>query len=83
MNEDLSAQITKAVKEAFAADVEGGRYVDISRVPLLCQAVIGLEKKLDKLVTKEEFWPVKTLVFSFVGLTLLAVFGALVALVVK
>lgn len=82
MNDEIAASIKQAVKEAFAAGVEGGRYVDISRVPLLCQAVIGIDKKLDDMVTQDQFWPVKTLVYSFVGIVLAAVIVAIVALVI-
>jgi len=44
-------------------------------------------KKLDnfdmKFVSKTEFWPVKTIVYSLVGTILLAVVGAIVALILK
>lgn len=40
--------------------------------------------KLDNhYVTKEEFWAVKTLVYGFAGLVLMAAVGALINLVVK
>lgn len=83
MTEEIIQQIVrKAMKESFAIEVEGGRYVDISRVPLLCQAVIGIDKKLDQMVTQDQFWPVKTLVYGFVGIVLTAVVVALVGLVI-
>ncbi len=81
--DELSEKIQKAVEKAFAAKVEGGRYVDISRVPLLCQAVIGIDKKLDDMVTQDQFWPVKTLVYGLVGIILTAVIVAVIALVIK
>lgn len=46
-----------------------------------------LMEKMDKehanLVTKDQFWPVKTLVYSGTGVILLAVLGAMVALVIN
>lgn len=78
----LEQMIENAVKKAFASNVEGGRYVDISRVPLLCQAVIGIDKKLDDMVTQDQFWPVKTIVYGLVAIILTAVIVAVVALVV-
>jgi hypothetical protein len=80
---DIEAQIEAAVKRAFTTNVEGGRYVDISRVPLLCQAVIGIDKKLDDMVTQDQFWPVKTLVYGLVGIILTAVVVAILALTLR
>jgi hypothetical protein len=82
MDDAIIKQIQVAVKEAFSENVSGGRYVDITRVPLLCQAVIGIDKKLDEMVTQDQFWPVKTLVYGLVGIMLTAVVVAVVALVV-
>jgi len=43
-----------------------------------------LKKQLEeKYVTKEEFQPVKLIAFGLVGVSTLAVLGALVALVIK
>lgn len=42
-----------------------------------------LEKELNNTVTRIEFAPVKSLVYGAVGVILLVVMGALVALVVK
>lgn len=80
---DIEARIEAAVQRAFATNVEGGRYVDISRVPLLCQAVIGIDKKLDDMVTQDQFWPVKTLVYGLVGIMLTAVVVAILALILR
>lgn len=46
--------------------------------------VTDINSKLDKsYVTKEEFAPVKTLVYGMVGLVLTAVAGALITLVLR
>lgn len=72
--------VTSAIRDAMSP--EKGRYIDVSRVPLICQSLIGLDKKMDEMVTQDQFWPVKTLVYGFVGLVLIAVVGALIAIVV-
>ena len=47
-------------------------------------AIEELESKLEnKYVTQAEFWPVRTIVYSGAGLILIAVFGGLIALVVR
>jgi hypothetical protein len=90
MDSNTSDAITKAVQQAFS--VEGGdrRYIDITRIPLICQSIVNIEQNLVKIdtkldssfVTKNEFLPVKTLVFGFVGLILIAVVTAIVGLVI-
>lgn len=59
----------------------------IERQETLQQTVEHIRKTLDNLdkryVKREEFWPVRTLVYGFVAVILLAVAGALVALVVR
>lgn len=63
------------------------RFIDVSRVPLICQSIIQINASLDELkenmVSKEAFWPVKTLVFGIVGLMLAGIVGALMVLVLK
>lgn len=89
--------IKKAVQEAFSAEGGDKRFIDVSRVPLICQAIVTMGSdigeikksikengvKLDtNFVSKTEFTPVKTLVYGFVGLILIAVVGAIVGLVI-
>jgi hypothetical protein len=83
--------LVKALKEVFGEEPsESTRFVDVSRIPLLCASVIQINKTMselsqkidDKYVTKESFEPVKTLVFGLVGLILTSVVLALLALVI-
>jgi hypothetical protein len=80
-------EIEYAVQRAFSAGVGDKRYIDVSRVPLLCQSILGIDKKLDEMqkamVTQDQFWPVKTLVYGIVGLMLTGIVGALLFMVVK
>lgn len=77
--------IKRAVQEAFSAEGGDRRFVDITRIPLICQSIVSIstdikdinEKLDEKFVTKEAFWPVKTIVFGFVGLMLIALIGAM------
>lgn len=54
------------------------------------ETVMGIERRVtvlekvadDNLVTKDQFWPVKTIVYGLVAIILIAVLGAIIALVV-
>lgn len=81
MDEQTLHAIRTAVQDAFASGVDSKRFIDISRVPLICQSIVGIDKKLSELVTQQEFWPVKTLVYGITGLMLSAVVGALLMLI--
>lgn len=89
--------ISEAIREAFSENKAQGRYIDVTRIPLICQnidgiheyqremveTVKGLDKKLDeKFVTKERFGPIEKIVYGAVGAILLAVLGALLSFVV-
>lgn len=80
MDETTKREIREAVQEAFSAGVDSKRFIDVTRVPLICQSIVGIDKKLEQLVTKDEFWPVKTLVYGITGLLLSGTVGALLML---
>ncbi len=87
----IKKQINEALEEYFNRGVEQKKFLDVSRIPLICQdisnihtAVQDIKEKLDQnFVTKESFWPIKTLVYGATGIILVAVFSALVYLVVQ
>lgn len=90
MDEITLKAIEKAVEKAFSAGVDDKRFIDVSRVPLICQSIVGIEKRLTaidekmdtKLVSVEAFSPVQKIVYGMVGLILIAVVGALISLVI-
>lgn len=85
----MASAVASAVKDVFALENDNGqkRFIDISRVPLICQSIIGIHQSLDdikeNMVNHDEFWPVKTLVYGIVGLMLTGVVGALLLLILK
>ena len=91
MDEITKQQIKEAVIEAFSAGVDNGRYIDITRIPLICQSIVGIDNKLtdlsktidEKLVTQDQFWPVKALVFGTVGLLGTGVVGGFIMLLLN
>jgi hypothetical protein len=77
--------IGEAITEAFGTNKAQGRYIDVTRIPLICQNIDGIhttlqqiDKKIDeKMVTKERFSPVEKIVYGAVALILSGVVGAL------
>lgn len=82
MDDATIREIESAVQRAFSSGVENKRYIDVSRVPLICQSIVGIDKKLEELVTQQEFWPVKTLVYGITAMMLAGVIGALLTLII-
>ena len=72
----LASAIAQAVKEIFSLDDGQGRkrFVDISRVPLICQAILGIDERL-KTMEGNLTWGVRIVIGAFIV--------ALTALVLK
>lgn len=89
--EHMTKSLSNALRDVFGENVNSGRFIDTSRIPLICQSILGIEKSIEeikdgmntKFITTDAFWPVKTIVYTGVGLVLTAVVGALLALVFK
>jgi hypothetical protein len=90
--QDSYRMIVEALHDVFGTKEDmSTRFVDVSRVPLLCASILrtskdisDIKKSLDeKYVTKEKFEPIKNLVYGAVGLILVAVVGAILALIIK
>lgn len=91
MDQSALNAIEAAVLKAFGSEVEKGRYLDVSRIPLICQNINTMHDDLsemktimqEKLVTQDQFWPVKTFVYGIVTIMLTAVVVAIISLVIK
>lgn len=86
----MELQKTTEHEQALLELVQNKRFLDLERVPLICHDIANINKmmmeqgkQLEKLVTQDQFWPVKTLVYGFTGLLLVGIIGALIALVIK
>lgn len=81
-------ELIKALDAYFNQDK---KFIDVSRIPLICQDIRGIHKSLEdinqkldnKYITTDNFWPVKTLVYGAVGLMLTGILTALIYLVIK
>ena len=54
----------------------------LARMAVLEERLATLAKELDKCVTRQEFWPVKTIVYSLAGAMGLTVAAAVLKLVI-
>jgi hypothetical protein len=87
-NEQIKDQLISVLDEYFKQD---RKFIDASRIPLICQDIKTIHTSLgeiktileEKVVTQDQFWPVKSIVYGFTTLALTAVAGALIALVIK
>lgn len=85
----MANAVAQAVKEVFSIEDDGGqkRYVDVSRVPLICQTIKGIDLSLNEIkasmVTQDQFAPVKAIAYGLVSITLTGVVGALLLLLFK
>ncbi len=83
MDDRMKREIEEAVIRALSANMDNKRFLDVSRIPLICQSIVGIDEKLDKLVTQEQFWPVKVLVYGLTGIILTSVIASLVMQIIK
>lgn len=91
MDEQTLHAIEEAVERAFGVGVKDKRYIDVSRIPLICQSIVQIGKDIAELkervgaeyVTQDQFAPIKSVVYGLVGIILMAVVGALTAMVLK
>lgn len=67
-------RIEAAVSRAFSAGVGDKRFIDITRIPLICQSIVGIDSRL-KNIEGNVTWGVRIVVG--------AVLVALIALVIK
>ena len=88
--EQNTIALTNALRQVFGENTESQRFVDVTRIPLICKSIVDMHENIkeiknklnDDFITKDQFSPVRTLVYGAVGMVLVSVFGALIALVI-
>ncbi len=84
--------ISEALREVFNENVETGKFIDVSRVPLICKSIVDMHQNIadiktmiekfdDRFVNQDQFSPVKTLVYGLTTLLLAGVIGSLLKIV--
>ena len=84
-DQQLKVMIEEAVQTGLNRGAVDKKYIDIGRIPFICDDIRGIHAVLKKLneekVTKEDFTLVRNIVFAFIGVIVLAFMGALTMLV--
>ncbi len=72
----MAGAIAKAIRELFSIEDSSGqkRYIDITRVPLICQSIVGIDNRL-KAIEDNQKWATRVI--------LGAVFLAIIAMLFK
>ncbi len=88
MNQDRE-EFIQALREVLKGDSKESPLL-IQRVPFICADIKGIHESLKDIkeimkenITQDQFWPIKTLVYSAVGLVLTAVVVAGIAMIIK
>lgn len=74
IHQNLGDIVDAAVQKAFSAGVADKRYIDITRIPLICQSIVGIDARL-KGIESNITWGVRIVIG--------AVLVALLTLVLK
>lgn len=90
--------LAEALREVFGENQKSQRFIDTSRIPLICKSIYDMHEKIERLlewmekseernddryVNKDQWWPVKTIVYSGVGLALVALASAVITSVLQ
>ena len=77
----------EALRKVFGENLNSGRFDDINQIPFICRDIQGIREDIGEIkasmISKLEFWPVKTLVYGMVGLMLTGIIGALMIMLLK
>lgn len=84
-------KIAEALRQVFGEGQERQRFIDITRIPLICQSIIQIADDMrdmkqtleEKFVTKDQFWPIQTLVYGLTSILLTGIVVALLAMVFR
>lgn len=93
-DERTTQALADALREVFGENQRSNRFIDVSRIPLICMNINGIHESLGKLVrwtedadaryvNQDQYEPVKKAMYGLITLILIAVVGAIMALIIK
>ncbi len=88
----VTLALSDALRDVFGENSASGRFIDVGRIPLICQSILNINANLNKMTewmdgsdkkyaSKEEFGLVQKIVFGCIALILVAFVGAVIGLV--
>ncbi len=89
--QDTTKHLAEALREVFGENQDSHRFIDISRIPLICKSIFDIHENLKTIntkldntyLTKEAFYPVKVVVYGLVGTIMMGFIGAIIRLTLK
>lgn len=93
ISERTTQSLAAALRQVFGENQDARRFIDVTRIPLICQSINGIHESLkeiqrsidnfdSKYVTHELFSPYKSVLNIIGGLVIVAVVGGLLTLVI-
>lgn len=90
--EETTKYLADALREVFGENQDARRFVDVTRIPLICNSIIGIHEELkelkeimkdshNKFVNQDQFFPVRSIVFGIAGILGVASMGAVLKLI--
>lgn len=73
--------LVKALREVFGEHEQAQRFVDVTRIPLICKSIVEMHE--DMALIKVSLNLIQKLVFGAVSIILIGVIGAVLALIIK
>lgn len=70
-NEQVTKSLSDALRDVFGENLTSGRFVDVSRIPLICQSIFQTKERLDDIEDNMK-WGVRIIVGAVI-LAILAV----------
>ena len=60
-NDQTAASLAEALRQVFGENEASQRFIDVSRIPLICQSIVDIHKNIDK-INNNITWAVRTVV---------------------
>jgi hypothetical protein len=91
LDDPVTKALADALRDVFGEHTKSQRFVDVTRIPLICKSIFdtnenlkAINEKLDtKYVTKEAFNPIQKVVYGLISLILVSVVGAILVTIIK
>lgn len=72
-DERITKSLSDALRDVFGEKTASGRFIDVTRIPLICQSILVTQKRLDS-IEGNLSWAVKIVV----GAVILALIGLVI-----
>lgn len=93
-DDNTTKLLADALRQVFGENVAQQRFVDVSRIPLICKSILDMHANIGEiktmmreerkgLVNQDQFYPVRNIVYGIMGLLGAATMAAIFKLIFK